>query len=354
MTRPKLLAASHDFSLTGAPIALFNVLNGLKAGYDIQVVSQTEGPLRGELHRAGIDAQVIPNVLNDINICESVLASFDLLFANTLNCCLPIHAAHHLGKPSIWYIHEGHFGVHFLQRYQPVMPQAFELVSKVIVLCQFSRDLYEPWLGNTPVEIVPLGVQNQDLPPTPPTDRGIQVLQIGSFEHRKGQDIALAAFRMLNDDRFVLHFIGNVLDQNYRYQVVNHFADVRNVRYWSVVPKEDALRLIGDCDVLIQPSRDEVTPLVILEAMALARAVIASRVCGVPEMIEDDVTGFLFDKENVQQLAELLRRVGPDEELRRKVGLQAREFQRQHRTLEQCSARFDRILRDLLENRAEN
>jgi len=351
MTRPRLLAVSHDFTLTGAPIALFNVLLGLKAAYDIQVVSQTDGPLRGELLGAGIDAQVVPNVLNDVNISAGLLASFDLLFANTLNTYFPIHAAHRLGKPSIWYIHEGHFGLHFLQRYQPFMPAAFQLVSRVIMLCQFARDLYAPWLANTPADIVPLGVRNQELPPPPAPDRALQVLQIGSFEPRKGQDIALAAFRALNDDRFVLHFVGNVLDQQYRYQVASHFADVRQVRYWSAVPKEDAAAIIGDCDILIVPSRDEVTPLVILEAMALARPIIAARVCGIPEMIEDGVTGFLFEKENHQQLADLLKRLGPDPELRRNVGLQAREFQRRHRTLEQCSARFDQIFRELLLDR---
>jgi glycosyltransferase involved in cell wall biosynthesis len=351
MTRPRLLAVSHDFSLTGAPIALFNVLSGLKSDFDILVVSHSDGPLRAELQSAGINAQVAPNILGDLNVSAALLPSFDVLFANTLNTCVSIHAAHRLGKPSLWYIHEGHFGLHFLETYKPVMPAAFQVVSRVVLLCQFSRDLYAPWLANTAVDIVPLGVPDQELPPPPPADRGIQVLQIGSFEPRKAQDVALAAFRTLNDNRFVLHFVGRILDHNYQFQVVNHFADVRQVRYWSSVPKEQALNIIGDCDVMIVPSRDEVTPLVILEGMALARPIIATRICGIPEMIEDGVNGFLFENENYRQLADLLKRVGPDVELRRKVGLQAREFQRQHRSLKQCSDRFGQILHELVERK---
>jgi glycosyltransferase involved in cell wall biosynthesis len=349
MTRPRLLAVSHDFTLTGAPIVLFNALQGLKTNYDITVVSKADGELRKELQRADIQTEIVANVLSDLNVTTNLLDNFDVLFANTLNTYFSIHAAHRSSKPSIWYIHEGHFGLQFLKTYAPAMEQAFPLASRVVMPCQFAHDLYAEWLGTRPAEIVPYGVHDQDLPTPQPPDRRVQLLQIGSFESRKAQDIALAAFRILNDDRFVLHFVGHVMDQNYRYRVHREFIDVPNIRYWSGAPREHALSLIGDCDVLIVPSRDEVTPLVILEAMSLGRPIIASRVCGIPEMIEDGVTGFLFEKDNSQQLADLLRRVGLDAELRQKVGLEAREFQRQHRNVEDFSARFDQILRELLE-----
>jgi O-antigen biosynthesis protein len=349
MTRPRLLAFSHDYTLTGAPIALFNALVGLKSGFDILVLSQTDGPLRKALLDAGINAQAIPNVLSDSNVSAGLLDSYDAVLCNTLLTCLPIHAAHRLGKPSVWYIHEGHWGPNFfMDRYKPAMPGAFPLVSRVAVPCQFARELYASWLADKPVDIVPYGVPTQDLPPPPANNQSIHVLQLGSFEARKGQDLALAAFRILNDDQFILHFVGNIQDQNYRQQVVSHFADVRQVRYWDSIPKEQTAAIIADCDMLIVPSRDEVTPMVILEAMALGKPVIAARICGIPEMIEDGKTGFLFEMDNVQELANLMTRLGRDPDLRRQVGSQGRDFQRQHRTVEQCSKRFDEILHELL------
>ena len=347
MTRPRLLVVSHDYSLTGAPIALFNALPGLKGSYDIQVVSQQDGPLRENLINCGIPAQLVPDVLSNAQVAAGLLASFDLLLTNTLLSCVPIYAAHHHNKPSLWYIHEGKVGFQLMERCKPVMAGAFPLVRRVVVPCRFSRELYTPLLGNKPVDIVPYGVPNQELPPPPPYGP-IQVLQMGSIEVRKGQDIALAAFRLLNDDRFKLHLVGQTLDHGYQQQVMSHFADVRQVRYWGGVSKEHATTLMADCDLLIVPSRDEVTPVVILEAMAVGKTVIASRICGIPEMIEDTQTGFLFESENAKQLAELIRRLGDDPKLRRQVGLRGREYQRQQRTLEQCSARLDPIIREML------
>jgi O-antigen biosynthesis protein len=350
MTRPKLLVFSHDYTLTGAPIALFNALIGLKSTFEILVLSQTDGPLRTALMDAGIRAEAVPNVLADSKVSARVMESQDIVICNTLLTCVPIHAAHQLGKPSLWYIHEGHWGPNFfMERYKPAMPGAFPLVSRVAVPCQFARDLYASRLADKPVDIVPYGVPNQERPPPPAKVENIHVLQLGSFEARKGQDLALSAFRGLNDDRFLLHFVGNIQDPNYRQQVVSHFADVRQVRYWDSIPKEQTAAIIVDCDMLIVPSRDEVTPMVILEAMALGKPVIAARICGIPEMIEEGKTGFLFEKDNVDQLRNLIVRLGRDPDLRRQVGNQGREFQRQHRTLEQCSARFDKILHELLD-----
>jgi glycosyltransferase involved in cell wall biosynthesis len=88
--------------------------------------------------------------------------------------------------------------------------------------------------------------------------------------------------------------------------------------------------------------------MVILEAMSLGKPVIASRICGIPEMIDDGQTGFLFESENHQQLADLIRRLGDDPDLRQKIGQRARDVQRQTRTLDQCSAHFHKILRQML------
>jgi glycosyltransferase involved in cell wall biosynthesis len=61
-------------------------------------------------------------------------------------------------------------------------------------------------------------------------------------------------------------------------------------------------------DVLVVPSvRDESLPLVVLEAMAAARPVFASRLSGLPEAVRDGVTGRLFEPGDAAGLAALLR-----------------------------------------------
>jgi glycosyltransferase involved in cell wall biosynthesis len=69
-------------------------------------------------------------------------------------------------------------------------------------------------------------------------------------------------------------------------------------------------------DVVVCASDDESLPGVVLEAMALRVPVVASRAFGIPEVVEDGVTGYLCDPSDVASLADALRRAldAPDRE----------------------------------------
>jgi glycosyltransferase involved in cell wall biosynthesis len=69
---------------------------------------------------------------------------------------------------------------------------------------------------------------------------------------------------------------------------------------------------LRDLDVFVLPSRDENLPMALLEAMAAAVPVVATRVGGVPELIEDGVSGRVVAPEQVQPLADALRELLDD------------------------------------------
>lgn len=68
--------------------------------------------------------------------------------------------------------------------------------------------------------------------------------------------------------------------------------------------QKEVLRFYLAADVVVVPSINEVLPLVICEAMAFERPVIASRIDGIPEAMDDGVEGFLIDAGNPDQLAD--------------------------------------------------
>lgn len=77
--------------------------------------------------------------------------------------------------------------------------------------------------------------------------------------------------------------------------------------------------LLGGAAALVVPSTYEGMPLVVLEAMEAGVPVVASRVSGIPEVVEDGVTGWLVPPEDPEALAATLARVldDPDEARRR-------------------------------------
>ena len=81
-----------------------------------------------------------------------------------------------------------------------------------------------------------------------------------------------------------------------------------------------------NCYCLVVPSLSEGLPRVILEAQALSKPVIASRVGGIPEIIKDGENGFLVNPGDADDLAEKLRILLSDKKLAIEMGKRGREI----------------------------
>jgi glycosyltransferase involved in cell wall biosynthesis len=58
------------------------------------------------------------------------------------------------------------------------------------------------------------------------------------------------------------------------------------------------------CDLVVLTSRSEGIPLVLMEAMAHGRTVLAPRITGIPELVEDGKTGFLYQPGSIEDFVE--------------------------------------------------
>jgi len=91
------------------------------------------------------------------------------------------------------------------------------------------------------------------------------------------------------------------------------------------LPEDAILQEFARCDVLVLPSIQETAPMVIAQAMAASKPVVATRVGGVPEMVSDGETGILYDAGNVLELADALVRLFQDESVRFEMGCAGKE-----------------------------
>ena len=86
------------------------------------------------------------------------------------------------------------------------------------------------------------------------------------------------------------------------------------------VPHKEVQRLLARAAVVVLPSHREGLPMVLLEAMAHGRAVVATPVGGTPSLVEDGVTGLLVPPGDAKALREAIERLLGDRELRRRLG----------------------------------
>jgi len=97
------------------------------------------------------------------------------------------------------------------------------------------------------------------------------------------------------------------------------------VRFIGWVDENGRLERLALSDVLVLPSYREGLPNAILEAMAAARPAIAARVGGIPDLVEEQVTGLLFEPGDVSTMAACMIRLAEQPALVRHMGIRARE-----------------------------
>ena len=114
--------------------------------------------------------------------------------------------------------------------------------------------------------------------------------------------------------------------------------------------REDIADILAAADLFVLPSLSEGFPFVLLEALAMGRPVVASRVNGVPELIEDHKTGLLVPARDPQALAAAIREVLSDPTAALKMGADGRAVVRERFTVDRMVANttaiFDAAMQD--------
>jgi glycosyltransferase involved in cell wall biosynthesis len=173
----------------------------------------------------------------------------------------------------------------------------------------------------TKFAIVRCGVDLNRLPaPANARSAGVvRFLCVARLSPEKGYSGLLEAFARLLRRGIAaeLVIVGEGPDRNrIEEQIAN--ADLRaNVRLTGALPQDATLREIAGCDAFVLPSLMEGLPVVLMEAMALERPVIASRVAGIPE---------LFRPSDWSSLEQAMHLLASDPPLRSRLGRAGRQL----------------------------
>jgi glycosyltransferase involved in cell wall biosynthesis len=114
----------------------------------------------------------------------------------------------------------------------------------------------------------------------------------------------------------------------------------------GALTQEETRAHYGQADIFVLPSRIEGLPIALMEAMACGLPAVATRVYGVPELLDEGKNGLLVPSGNPTALAEALRVLIQDEGLRRKFGLAARQTVEHRFDLQESMDRLAGLFRE--------
>lgn len=153
---------------------------------------------------------------------------------------------------------------------------------------------------------------------------------VGILNDLKNQLFILQVLKELRDSGylFTIEFCGGFGNAEYQQRVESYIKEhnLENlVRFNGWVAYSDLPNILERSDMLVLTSRQEALPMSIAEAMAAGRPVLATRVGGIPEMIEDAVNGFLVTIDSTKLAVEALKKVYQNDSQMQTMGKAAKE-----------------------------
>ncbi len=227
-----------------------------------------------------------------------------------------------------------------LHRDKHMLREKVASAAFVVTISNFNKEIIvqecgEAWRAK--IHVVHCGVDTQVFQPRQPPvarepSRPFTILCVGTLHEVKGQTYLVEACRQLlrKGVPFECHFVGDGPDLEKLTRQVEEAGLENHVRFHGRRTRHEVLKLLQGADVLVAPSvpsrdgRREGIPVVLMEAMACGLPVVASRLSGIPELVDHGENGFLVRPGDVGGIVEALLRLYRDPVLRTRLGIHGR------------------------------
>jgi glycosyltransferase involved in cell wall biosynthesis len=363
--QPKRIAvALHEQALAGASLSLLRVVPLLEArGWEFSFWVPGHGAAEQELRRRGHGVETAerllrlslgglresPGVLRRLASTPRYLRAWrewvaaqqaELIHANTALALPEALARPRGGPPVVLQVHEvlgpgaaGFAAARLARRVDTVVA-----VSEAAARPLRARGI-EPRIVYSAVPDPPEAA--------PRAGRtGLVVGMLGTVSRHKGSDVFVAVARRLRDLGIEFRIAGPSItgpERAWAEALLASGAADGVVHHPWVDPYEE----LSDWDVVLAPSRTESFGLAVQEGMAMGLPVVASRVGGIPEQLDED-SGILVEPDDVEGFADAVRRLAADPSLRASLGDAGRRRRKRLFTLERQAEQLDAAYRSTL------
>ena len=167
---------------------------------------------------------------------------------------------------------------------------------------------------------------------------------VGRLAPAKGLRVLVEAFAAAHaaEEAITLTVVGDGPDRGWLAEAVRPFGNA--VKLTGALSQDEVARILAGSRAMVLPSFAEGVPVVLMEAMASGRPVVATRITGVPELVEEGGSGLLVPPGDAGALAEAMLRLARNPELCTQMGAAGREKVRAEFTIDAEARRLAGLL----------
>jgi glycogen(starch) synthase len=225
----------------------------------------------------------------------------------------------------------------------PLTRWIWRRADRVVAVCESLGRLTAETVPGLDYSVVSNGVDLKLFHPrehSAPVQGRIRCLAVARLVERKGLGELLRAFAMLQPGQYELEIVGKGPDEQVLRDLADRLGIAEEVRFTGSLDRAGVAQRYREADLFTLPSSAEAFGNVFAEALASGLPIVGSNVGGIPELVEHGVNGLLVTPGNPRALAQAIRYLAEDPELRSEMGLRNRA--KAEATLEwpQCTRRY--------------
>ncbi len=355
---PIALMSNHGHVLGGGEISLLDLAATLdRSRWTPIVVTPSEGEVATRCRAVGLAPSIVPlptvrcptwqalrSVATLRRLCRKTGAR--LLHANGSRAMIFAALAGALRPcPVIWHVR--------VADREPFLDRLLARCAAVIVVNSEAVRRRFAWTTHPKVRVVYNGVDLARYTPREPSSEaraawGVPaaaplVMSVGRFVAYKGYHDLIDAAAVMHRDRPDAHWV-LVGDGELKSALTAQAAERGLEKHVHVIGwRDDVPELLSHCDLFVLPSHGEHFGRVVIEAMAMAKPVVATAAGGVPEIVQDGETGLLVAPADPAALSRAMSKLVHDRAMAQRMGRAGRRRVEERFTLEGHVREMERI-----------
>jgi glycosyltransferase involved in cell wall biosynthesis len=240
-----------------------------------------------------------------------------------------------LGKTYTMSIHAGND----IFAYPVLLAEKIREARSVVTCTSFNKEYLEEMIGNdarNKITFIPHGLDLSEYTPSARNNGAASepvILSVGALTERKGFVHLIQACHMLKSEglTFRCEIIGEGIQRPILERRIQELSMQDVVTLTGALPHETVVSRYNEATLFVLPCIQSSTgnmdgiPNVVAEAMAMRLPVVSSRISGVPELVEHDVSGLLIEPGDDDALASAIRTAIQNPELRKSLSDNAYE-----------------------------